>query len=132
MTSTTIPSAATTGAAAPSERRLRGLCLIVGAALIGVLIEVGVLGFAWFPALTGLTYLAAAAVSRSRGTLWGAGRGAGRRNRTDPRVRAPVRSGRPSRAVGGQAGRREVVHVHRAARAVGGVRAASGPAALSW
>ena len=96
MTSTTIPSAATTGAAAAaSERRLRGQCLIVGAALIGALIEVGVLGFSWFPALTG-------------------------------------RSVRPSRAVAGQAGRREVVHVHRAARAVGGVRAASGPAALSW
>ena len=73
MINTTIASAATMGAGAPSERRLRGLCLIVGAALVGVLIEGGVLAFYWFPALTGLTYLAAAAVSRSRGTLWAPG-----------------------------------------------------------
>lgn len=72
MTSTTIPGTTTTAATA-SERRLRGLCLIAGAVLIGVLIEGHVLAFYWFPALTGLTYLTAAAVSRSRGTLWAPG-----------------------------------------------------------
>ena len=47
-------------------RRARG---IVGALLIVALIETGTIPFYWFPALTGLTYLAAAA-GRSRGTLW--------------------------------------------------------------
>lgn len=54
-------------------RRARGATLIAGAVLIAVLIEGGLLAFYWFPALAGLTYLAAAAVSRSRGTLWGPG-----------------------------------------------------------
>ncbi len=59
-----------------TARRARGAALIVGAVLIAVLIEeelLGVLAFYWFPTLVGLTYLAAAAVSRSRGTLWGPG-----------------------------------------------------------
>jgi hypothetical protein len=54
-------------------RRARGLALIVGAALIVALVETDVLAFYWFPALTGLTYLVAAAVGRSRGTLWAPG-----------------------------------------------------------
>jgi len=54
-------------------RRARGVALIVGALVIVGLVETGVLPFYWFPALTGLTYLAAAAAGRSRGTLWGPG-----------------------------------------------------------
>lgn len=57
----------------PSARRVRGIALIVGAALIVGLIESETLAFYWFPFLTGLTYLAAAAAGRSRGTLWGPG-----------------------------------------------------------
>lgn len=68
---TTVRTDAT--ASTGGERRLRGLALIVGAVLIGVLIEGHILAFYWFPALTGATYLAAAAVSRSRGTLWAPG-----------------------------------------------------------
>lgn len=56
-----------------SARRARGIALIVGAVVIAVLVEGGFLAFYWFPALTGLTYLAAAAAGRSRGTLWGPG-----------------------------------------------------------
>lgn len=56
-----------------TARRARGAALIAGAVLIAVLVEGGILPFYWFPVLTGLTYLAAAAVSRSRGTLWGPG-----------------------------------------------------------
>ena len=37
------------------------------------LIQTEVLPFYWFPALTGLTYLIAAAASRSSDTLWGPG-----------------------------------------------------------
>lgn len=57
----------------PSRRRARGIALLVGAVLIVALIETGTIPFYWFPALTGLTYLAAAAAGRSRGTLWGPG-----------------------------------------------------------
>jgi hypothetical protein len=57
-----------------SARRARGAALIAGAVLIVALIETGTIPFYWFPALTGLTYLAAAAAAgRSRGTLWGPG-----------------------------------------------------------
>ncbi|HVM28047.1 MAG TPA: hypothetical protein VM433_10305 [Mycobacteriales bacterium] len=56
-----------------SARRARGIALIAGAVLIVVLIETGTIPFYWFPTLTGLTYLAAAAAGRSRGTLWGPG-----------------------------------------------------------
>ena len=52
-----------------NARRIRGIVLIVGGLLIVVLIETGTIPFYWFPTLTGLTYLAAAAASRSRGTL---------------------------------------------------------------
>ncbi len=54
-------------------RRARGAVLLVGAVLVVSLVESGTLDYVWFPALTGLTYLVAAAVSRSRGTLWGPG-----------------------------------------------------------
>lgn len=56
-----------------NARRARGIALIVGALLIVALIETELIAFYWFPALTGLTYLAAAAAGRSRGTLWGPG-----------------------------------------------------------
>ena len=56
-----------------TSRRARGTALIVGGLLIAALIESGTIRFYWFPALTGLTYLAAAAAGRSRGTLWGPG-----------------------------------------------------------
>ncbi|MEX2289153.1 MAG: hypothetical protein WD794_02350 [Mycobacteriales bacterium] len=56
-----------------SARRARGIALIVGALLIVALVETETIPFYWFPALTGLTYLAAAAAGRSRGTLWGPG-----------------------------------------------------------
>lgn len=56
-----------------SARRARGIALIVGAVVIVALIETELLAFYWFPMLTGLTYLAAAAAGRSRGTLWGPG-----------------------------------------------------------
>ena len=56
-----------------TSRRARGIALILGGLLIAALIESGTIPFYWFPALTGLTYLAAAAAGRSRGTLWGPG-----------------------------------------------------------
>ena len=56
-----------------NARRIRGIALIAGALLILALIETETIPFYWFPALTGLTYLAAAAAGRSRGTLWGPG-----------------------------------------------------------
>lgn len=56
-----------------TELRLRGGTLLAGAVLIAVLVKSDVLAFYWFPVLTGLTYLAAAAVSRSRGALWAPG-----------------------------------------------------------
>jgi len=56
-----------------AARRARGIALIVGAVVIVGLIETEVLAYYWFPTLTGLTYLVAAAVGRSRGTLWGPG-----------------------------------------------------------
>ena len=56
-----------------NARRARGIALIVGAVLIVALIETELIPFYWFPTLTGLTYLTAAAAGRSRGTLWGPG-----------------------------------------------------------
>lgn len=56
-----------------NARRARGVALIVGAVAIVALIETELVPFYWFPTLTGLTYLAAAAAGRSRGTLWGPG-----------------------------------------------------------
>jgi len=56
-----------------NARRARGIALIIGAIVIVALIETEAIPFYWFPTLTGLTYLAAAAAGRSRGTLWGPG-----------------------------------------------------------
>lgn len=56
-----------------ASRRARGGALILGGLLILALVETKVIPFYWFPVLTGLTYLAAAAAGRSRGTLWGPG-----------------------------------------------------------
>jgi hypothetical protein len=56
-----------------NARRARGIALIVGALLIVALVETETIPFYWFPTLTGLTYLAAAAAGRSCGTLWGRG-----------------------------------------------------------
>jgi hypothetical protein len=56
-----------------TARRARGIALIVGALLIVALVETETIAFYWFPTLAGLTYLAAAAAGRSRGTLWGPG-----------------------------------------------------------
>lgn len=56
-----------------AARRARGIMLIIGAVVIVGLIETETIPFYWFPTLTGLTYLAAAAVGRSRGTLWAPG-----------------------------------------------------------
>ncbi len=56
-----------------SARRGRGLALIAGAVLIVALVETGILAYYWFPTLTGLTCLAAAAAGRSHGTLWALG-----------------------------------------------------------
>ena len=53
--------------------RRRGLVLLAGAVAITALVEGGAVPYYWFPALTGVTYLAAAALSRSRGPLWGPG-----------------------------------------------------------
>lgn len=57
----------------PSRRRARGLALVAGAALIAGLVEYGPVPYYWFVLLIGLTYLAAAIASRSRGPLWGPG-----------------------------------------------------------
>lgn len=71
----TTPDTADSSTAAydSSARRARGIALIVGAVLIVALIETETIPFYWFPTLTGLTYLAAAAAGRSRGTLWAPG-----------------------------------------------------------
>lgn len=55
------------------SRRTRGVALIVGAVVIAALVETDLLAYYWFVLLTGLTYLAAAAVGRSKGTLWAPG-----------------------------------------------------------
>ncbi len=78
MSDTSTRKGASTGTADGStddtaSRRARGIALIVGGLLIAALIETETIPFYWFPALTGLTYLAAAAAGRSRGTLWGPG-----------------------------------------------------------
>lgn len=80
MTRATTRAGATPGTADGSHahddtgaRRARGIALIAGAVLIVALVETATIPYYWFPALTGLTYLAAAAVGRSRGTLWGPG-----------------------------------------------------------
>lgn len=75
-TSTGAASATSDGSIRGNDtnaRRARGIALIVGALVIVALVETETIAFYWFPTLTGLTYLAAAAVGRSRGTLWGPG-----------------------------------------------------------
>lgn len=69
----TAPAQTAASTAPATERRIRGIALIAGAAVMAVLISGGVLPRYWFPLLTGLTYLVAAGVSRSRGTLWAPG-----------------------------------------------------------
>lgn len=71
--STARPATDSTGADHPGVRRARGLVLIAGAAVIVALVETDTLAYYWFPTLAGLTYLAAAAAGRSRGTLWAPG-----------------------------------------------------------
>jgi hypothetical protein len=80
MTRATTSTGTTTGTADgslsnndTSARRARGIALVVGALVIVALVETKTIKFYWFPTLTGLTYLAAAAAGRSRGTLWGPG-----------------------------------------------------------
>lgn len=80
MTRATTSTAASPGTADgstssddTSARRARGIALIVGAVVIVALIETETIPFYWFPTLIGLTYLAAAAAGRSRGTLWAPG-----------------------------------------------------------
>lgn len=76
MTRATTSHAASPGTSGPDStgaRRARGIALIIGAVVIVALVETEVIPFYWFPTLTGLTYLAAAAAGRSRGTLWGPG-----------------------------------------------------------
>jgi hypothetical protein len=64
---------APTSGRSTADRRAGGLALLVGAVLTVALIETGALAYHWLPALTGATYLTAAAAGRSRGTLWGPG-----------------------------------------------------------
>jgi len=72
--SRTAPTAGTaTADTSSSARRARAVALLVGAVLVVALIETETLAYYWLPALTGATYLAAAAVGRSRGSLWGPG-----------------------------------------------------------
>jgi len=51
----------------------RGAALLAGATGLLLLVELGGLPFFWVPLVLGLTYLAAAAASRSRGPLWAPG-----------------------------------------------------------
>lgn len=79
---------ATRSRAASGERRRRGAVLLAGALVLAVLlagvdgsqpVDIGLdagplpLPFYWLPLLTGLTYLAAAAVGGRRGALWAPG-----------------------------------------------------------
>lgn len=57
----------------PTAGPVRGAVLLVGAALLLGLVRGAGLRFYWVPLGLGLIYLVAAAVSRSRGTLWGPG-----------------------------------------------------------
>lgn len=55
------------------DRRRRGIVLLVGAALLVLLIGTDALEFYWLPLITGLVYLAAAAVGGRGGALWATG-----------------------------------------------------------
>lgn len=72
-TTTTPAAGGSLGENDVKNRRARGIALLVGAVLMVALLETELIAFYWFPALTGLTYLAAAAAGRSRGTFWGPG-----------------------------------------------------------
>ncbi|MEJ7764128.1 MAG: hypothetical protein WKF86_01405 [Acidimicrobiales bacterium] len=56
-----------------AARRKRAAALIAGGITMIVLVETGVLAFYWVSLMVGLTYLAAAAVGKSRGSLWAPG-----------------------------------------------------------
>ncbi len=56
-----------------ADRRKRGTALAVGGITMIVLIETGLVPFYWVVLMVGLTYLAAAAAGRSRGSLWAPG-----------------------------------------------------------
>lgn len=57
----------------PRSTQVRGVVLLVGAAALLLLIEVGDQPFYWVPLLIGVTYLLSAAAGRSRGALWAPG-----------------------------------------------------------
>lgn len=58
--------------AAVSDRRRRGLVLLVGAVVLVLLVGEGrPLGFLWLPLVTGSVYLAAAVAGGRSGDLWG-------------------------------------------------------------
>lgn len=63
----------TADAATPSQRRARGVALIVGAVVLLAFIQTGVIAYYWLPLTLGVTYLVAAIASRSSGTLWAPG-----------------------------------------------------------
>lgn len=76
MTRNVSPASVTPTSSTPDEptsRRARGLALLAGAGTMLALLETGALPFYWVIALSGATYLAAAAAGRSRGSLWGPG-----------------------------------------------------------
>ena len=55
-----------------TPRRLRGAVLLVGGIALALLVgEDRLISFAWLPLVTGVVYLAAAAVGGRDGTLWG-------------------------------------------------------------
>lgn len=74
---TTSPDVRTDQPADAARRRtaglVRGAVLLAGAVLLLGLVRGAGLRFYWVPLALGLTYLLAAAASRSRATLWGPG-----------------------------------------------------------
>jgi drug/metabolite transporter superfamily protein YnfA len=56
-----------------ADRRKRGAALAAGGITMIILIGTGLIPFYWVVAMVGLTYLAAAAAGRSRGSLWAPG-----------------------------------------------------------
>ena len=57
----------------PAHRVTRALMILAGAALLLLLVKGAGVRFYWVPVVLGLTYLAAAAASQSRGPLWAPG-----------------------------------------------------------
>lgn len=72
VTSTITADNAATNASL-AGRRKRGGALVVGGITMILLVETGLLAFYWVVLMVGLTYLAAAAASGSRGSLWAPG-----------------------------------------------------------